>query len=286
VTDKVTAESIIFITWAFYITIKPKYQILGSDISGRIEAVGANVTRFQPGDAVLGDILERWGGFAEYVCAPEKALILKPASLTYGQAAALPQAASVALQGLRDKGQIQPGQKVLINGAGGGAGSFAVQLAKFFGAEVTGVDSRAKLELMRSIGADHVIDYAGEDFTQNAKSYDLILDLVASHSIYDYKRALSPTGVYVMVGGSMTHIFQTLFLGSWISMTGRKKMGILGAKPNKHLDYIIELIESGKVFPVIDRQYPLSEVPKALQYLGEGLAKGKIVITLGHHNKT
>jgi len=260
--------------------LKPKYRILGSDIAGRIETVGTKVTRFQQGDAVFGDILECWGGFAEYVCAPEKALILKPDYLTFEEAAALPQAASVALQGLRDKGQIQPGQKVLINGAGGGAGSFAVQLAKFCGSEVTGVDSTGKMEMMLSIGADHVIDYTVEDFTRNELRYDLILDLVASHSIYDYKRALRPKGVYVMVGGSMAHIFQTLIFGSWISMTGRKKMGILGAKPNKDLAYILELIESGKILPVIDKQYPLSEVPEAIRYLGEGLAKGKVVITL------
>jgi NADPH:quinone reductase-like Zn-dependent oxidoreductase len=266
--------------------LKPKYKILGSDIAGRVEAVGRNVTQFQQGDAVFGDILECWGGFAEYVCAPENALILKPASMTFEEAAAVPQAAGVALQGLRDKGQIQPGQKVLINGAGGGAGSFAVQIAKLFGAEVTGVDSTRKLDMMRSIGADQVIDYTQEDFTQNGQRYDLILDLVAYHSIFDYKRALSPKGVYVMVGGSMAHIFQTLYFGSWISMTGRKKMGILGAKPNKDLAFIIELIESGKVIPVIDRQYPLSEVPEALRYLGEGHAKGKVVITVEHNYKT
>ncbi len=266
--------------------LKPKHKILGSDIAGRVEAVGRNVTQFQQGDAVFADILERWGGFAEYVCAPENALILKPANMTFEVAASVPQGASVALQGLRDKGQIQPGQKVLINGAGGGVGSFAVQIAKLFGAEVTGVDSTRKLDMMRSIGADQVIDYTQEDFTQNGQRYDLILDLVAYHSIFDYKRALSPKGVYVMVGGSMAHIFQTLFFGSWISLTGRKKMGILGAKPNKDLAFIIELIESGKVIPVIDRQYPLSKVPEALRYLGEGHAKGKVVITLEHNNKT
>ena len=266
--------------------LKPKRKILGSDIAGRVEAVGRNVTQFQPGDAVFGDILECWGGFAQYVCAPGNALILKPASMTFEEAAAVPQAACVALQGLRDKGQTQPGQKVLINGAGGGAGSFAVQIAKLLGAEVTGVDSTRKLDMMRSIGADQVIDYTQEDFTQNEQRYELILDLVASHSIFDYKRALSPRGVYVMVGGSMAHIFQTLLFGSWISMTGRKKMGILGAKPNKDLAFIIELIESGKVIPIIDRQYPLSEVPEALRYLGEGHAKGKVVITVQHNNKT
>jgi len=266
--------------------LKPKYQILGSDIAGRVEATGRNVKLFQLGDAVFGDILGHWGGFAEYVCAPEDALMLKPASMTFEEAAAIPQAALVALQGLRDKGSIQPGQKILINGAGGGSGTFAVQIAKSFGAEVTGVDSPEKLDMMCSIGADYVIDYTQEDFTENGQCYDLILDLVASHSIFDYKRALSPGGVYVMVGGSLTYIFQTLLLGSLISMTGTKKMGILGAKPNKDLAFMIELIESDKVVPVIDKSYPLSEVPDALRYLGEGHAKGKVVITLDSNNKT
>ena len=264
--------------------LKPKNQILGSDIAGRVEAVGGKVKRFRLDDAVFGDILERWGGFAEYVCAPEDALMLKPASMSFEEAAAVPQAAVVALQGLHDKGKIQRGQKVLINGAGGGGGSFAVQLAKLSGAEVTGVDNMEKLDMMRSMGADFVIDYIQEDFTQNGKLYDLILDFVASHSIFDYKRALTSSGMYVLVGGSMTHIFQTLFLGLLISITGTKKMGILGAKPNKGLALMIELIESGKVVPVIDKRYPLSEVPKALRYLGEGHAKGKVVITMKHDN--
>jgi len=266
--------------------LKPKNRILGSDISGRVQAVGVNVTQFQPGDAVFGDILGCRGGFAEYVCAPEKALMLKPASMTFEEAATLPQAMSIALQGLRDKGGIQPGQKVLINGAGGGAGTFAVQLAKLFGAEVTGVDSTRKLDTMRAIGADHVIDYRQEDFTKNGQRYDLILDFVASHSIFDYKRALTAKGVYVMVGGSMAHIFQALFMGALISMTGSKKMGMLAAKPNKDVAFMIELIESGKVVPVIDKRYPLGAVPEALRYLGEGRAKGKVVITVVQNGKT
>ncbi|MCP4601170.1 MAG: NAD(P)-dependent alcohol dehydrogenase [Proteobacteria bacterium] len=265
--------------------LKPKYKILGSDIAGRVEAVGRNVTRFQKGDAVFGDIFECWGGFAEYVCAPESSLILKPDSITFDEAAAIPQAANVAVQGLRYKGQIQPGQKVLINGAGGGSGSFAVQIAKLFGAEVTGVDNTGKLDMMRSIGAGQIIDYTQEDFTQNEQRYDLILDLVASHSIFDYKRALTPRGVYVIVGGSLAYIFQTLFLGSLISMTGTKKFGILAVKPNKDLAFIIELIESGKVVPIIDKRYSLSEVPEALRYLGEGHARGKVVITLERTNR-
>jgi NADPH:quinone reductase-like Zn-dependent oxidoreductase len=266
--------------------LKPKHKILGSDIAGRVESVGENVKKFQSGDEVFGDILESWGGFAEYVCSPEDELMLKPASMTFEQAAAIPQAAVVALQGLRDKGRVQHGQKVLINGAGGGAGTFALQIAKLFGAEVTGVDSTEKLDMMRSIGADHVIDYTQEDFTKNGQCYDLILDLVAYRSIFDYKRALSPKGIYVLAGGSMARILQVLFLGPWISMTGSKKMGILPVKRNKDLVLLKELFEAGKVVPVIDRRYTLSEVPEALRYLGEGHAQGKVVITLEDNNKT
>jgi len=259
---------------------KPKVQVLGSDIAGRVEAIGNKVTQFQPGDAVFGDLLDFWGGFAEYVKAPADRLMIKPVDMPFEEAAALPQAACVALQGLRDKGLIQSGQKVLINGAGGGAGSFAIQIAKLFGTEVTGVDSTQKLEVMRTLGANHTIDYTQEDFTQNGLCYDLILDLVASHSIYAYKRSLSPQGRYVMVGGSIPHILQTLVMGSWISLTGDKKMGILGAKANKDLGSILEFIESGKIRPIIDKQYPLAQVPDALQYLGDGHAKGKVVIKL------
>jgi NADPH:quinone reductase-like Zn-dependent oxidoreductase len=260
--------------------LKPKNNILGSDIAGQVEAVGKNVTRFHPSDEVFGDIFECWGGFAEYVCAPEKALMRKPASMTFEQAAAIPQAALIALQGLRDKGKIKPGQKVLINGAGGGAGTFAVQMVKSFGAEVTGVDSAMKLDLMRTIGADHVIDYTQQDFTKNGQRYDLILDLLGHHSIFDYRRALSPKGMYIMVGGSMSLIFQTLLLGSCISLIGSKKMAILGAKPNKGLTDVQKLFETGKVLPIIDKCYPLSETPEALRCLGEGRVKGKVVITV------
>jgi NADPH:quinone reductase-like Zn-dependent oxidoreductase len=270
-----------FVNRLFFGLRKPKYKILGSDIAGRVEAVGANAKQFQPGDEVFGDLCEcGWGGFAEYVCARENALVLKPASMTFEEAAAVPQAALLALQGLRDKRQIQPGQKVLINGAGGGAGTFAVQIAKSFGAEVTGVDSTMKLDMMRSIGADQVIDYTQEDFTKNGQRYDLIIDNAAHHSIFDYKRALSPKGIYVMLGGSSARIFQVIFLGPLISMTGNKKMGILGLKPNKDLAFMKELFEAGKVVPVIDRRYPLSEVAEALRYFGEGHAQGKIVITM------
>lgn len=260
--------------------LRPRIKILGVDIAGRVEAASRNVKRFHQGDEVFGDISGcGWGGFAEYVCVPESALELKPANLTFEEAAAVPQAALLALQGLR-KGQIQPGQRVLINGAGGGAGTFAVQIAKSFGAEVTGVDSTRKLDMVRSIGADHVIDYTKEDFTQSGQHYDLILDVAAHHSIFDYKRALTPRGIYVMVGGSIARIFQVMCLGPWISMTGSKKMGILAHKPNKGLDSMKELLEAGKVVPVIDRCYPLSEVPEALRFFGEGHHRGKVVVTV------
>lgn len=258
-----------------------KIKILGCDIAGRVEGVGKKVKQFQPGDEVFGDISGcGWGGFAEYVCASENALAMKPASMSFEDAAAIPQAGVLALQGLR-QGQVQPGQKVLINGAGGGVGSFAVQVAKSFEVEVTGVDSTSKLDMMRLLGADHVIDYTKEDFTKNGQRYDLILDVMAHHSIFDYKRALSPKGIYVMVGGASSRIFQLLFLGPLISMTSGKKMSLLLHKPNTNdLDFMKTLFESDKVVPVIDKRYPLSEVAEAIRYFGEGCAQGKIVITI------
>ena len=286
-------------TWSarFGGLLKPRHKILGSDIAGRIEAVGRNVKQFHPGDGIWGDLSFPlgYGAFAEYVCVPENALRLKPASMTFEEAAAVPSAGVVALQNLRgvgssslsfllsDKGHIQSGQKVLINGAGGGVGTFAVQIAKSFGAEVTGVDSTRKLDMLRSIGADHVIDYTQEDFTKSGQRYDFILEVVASRSIFDYKRALSPKGIYVMVGGSLAAILQGFLLGPLISMTGSKKMGSVMWKPNNQEDLAIleELFAAGKVAPVIDRRYPLSEVPEALRYLEEGHAKGKVVITVG-----
>jgi NADPH:quinone reductase-like Zn-dependent oxidoreductase len=261
--------------------LKPKNKILGSDIAGRVEAVGTNVKQFQLGAEVFGDILGFMGGFAEYVCAPENRLALKPASMTFEEVAAIPQAAVIALQGIRDKGQVQPGQKVLINGAGGGAGTFAVQLAKLYGAEVTGVDNTGKLDFMRSLGADHVIDYTQDDFTKNGKHYDLILDVVAHRSVFAYKRALRPNGSYFLLGGSVATILQILLLGPWIRATTGRKIRILAVQPSlKDMVYITELYEAGKVVPVIDRRYPLSEVPEALRYLGEGRTQGKVVITV------
>jgi len=268
--------------------IKPKrIKILGCDIAGRVEEVGKNVKLFQPGDEVFGDLSRcGWGGFAEYVCARDNAVVLKPEDITFEQAAAIPQAGLLALQGLHDKGKIQPGQKVLINGASGGVGTFAIQIAKSSGAEVTAVCSTKKLDMVRSMGADHVIDYMQKDFTQNGHYYDLILDVQGYHSIFDYKRALSPKGIYVMVGGSSTLANQLLFIGPWITMTGSKKMGLLLHKANKGMTFMKELLKDGKVVPVIDRCYPLSEVPEAMRYFGEGHARGKVVITLDHNNKT
>jgi NADPH:quinone reductase-like Zn-dependent oxidoreductase len=265
--------------------LRPRRQILGSDIAGRVEMAGRNVRRLQPGDEVFGDNLERMGGFAEYVCARERALALKPAGMTFEEVAALPQAAVIALQGIRDKGQVQPGHKVLINGAGGGAGTFAVQLAKLYGAEVTGVDNTGKLDFMRSLGADHVIDHTRDDFTKNGNQYDLILDLVAHRSVFAYRRALRPNGRYFAVGGSVATIFQILLLGPWMRRTTGKTIRVLAVQPNlRDMAHITELCEAGKVVPVIDRRYPLREVPEALRYLGEGRAKGKVIITVEQHD--
>lgn len=258
---------------------KPQNKIPGADIAGRIEAVGRNVKQFQPGDEVFGEISK--GGFAEYACARENALALKPAGITFAEAAAVPMAAITALQGLRDEGKIQPGQKVLIQGASGGVGTFAVQIAKTFGTEVTAVCSTGNVEQARSLGADHVIDYTQEDFTRNGQQYDLILAVNGYRPLSDYKRALGPKGIYVMAGGSAAQIFQAMLLGSWMSTAGGKKMGGVSAKVSqKDLVLLKEMIEAGKITPVIDRRYPLSETAEALRYLGKGHAKGKIVITV------
>jgi NADPH:quinone reductase-like Zn-dependent oxidoreductase len=296
---KVHAASINYSDWGFvrgkpFVArlwsglLKPKNTILGADIAGRVEAVGRNVKQFQPGDGVYGDISGcGWGGFAEYVSVPENALALKPANLAFAEAAAVPQAALVALQGLRDKGKIQSGQKVLINGASGGIGTFAVQIAKSFGAEVNGVCSTRNLDMVHSIGADQVIDYTQEDFTKKGQRYDLILATAGYRSIFDYKRALSPKGIYVSTGGSSAQTFQAMLLGPWISMTGSKKLTYLFARQSQQdLVFMKELIEAGKVKSLIDRRYPLSEVAEALRYYGEGHSQGKVVITVEQNNKT
>jgi NADPH:quinone reductase-like Zn-dependent oxidoreductase len=257
---------------------EPKDKSLGADIAGRVEAVGATVKQFQPGDEVFGI---RRGAFAEYVCAPENYLALKPANLSFEAAAAVPLAALTALQGLRDEGKIQPGQSVLINGSGGGVGTFAVQIAKSFGAEVTAVCSTGNLDVARSIGADRVIDYTQEDFTKSGRSYDLILAANGYHPIVDYRRALKPNGIYVVIGGSLSQFFQVMLLGPLLSRLGKKKMrGMMTHPDQKDLVFLKELLEAGKVVPVIDRCYPLGEVAEAIKYLAGGHARGKVVITV------
>jgi NADPH:quinone reductase-like Zn-dependent oxidoreductase len=263
--------------------LKPKYKTLGFDVAGRVEAVGSNIKEFQPGDEVMGDLFNHgFGAFAEYVCAPEKALVPKFEKMTFAGAATVPSRAILALQGLCGKRQIQKGQKVLVNGAGGGVGPFAVQIAKSFGAEVTAVDCTKKLNMLHSIGADYVIDYTKEDFTKNGKHYDLILDIASHHSLFNIRSSLSSDGIYSLVGGSRASIFQALFFGPLFSLAGSKKMGIIAWRPNKKEDLAVikELIESGKVVPVIDRCYPLSEAADALRYFEEGQPQGKIVITV------
>jgi NADPH:quinone reductase-like Zn-dependent oxidoreductase len=268
--------------------LRPMHKIPGTDIAGKITEAGRKVKQFNPGDEIWGDLSFPLasGAFAEYVCVPEEALRLKPASMTFEEAAAIPTAGVVALQHLLVKRPIQPGQKILINGAGGSVGTFAVQIAKRFGAEVTGVDSRDKLEMLRLIGADHVIDYNQEDFTKNGKHYDLILDVVVQRWIFDYMRALTPEGIVVMVGGSLLRVFINTILGKM--MTGKKKIGLGVWKPNKKEDLKLlkELFEANKVKPVIDRCYTLREVPEAFRHLAEGKSKGKIVITVKPNSNT
>jgi NADPH:quinone reductase-like Zn-dependent oxidoreductase len=267
--------------------LRPGSPILGSDIAGRVEAAGKNHSEFKPGDEVFGELPGYHGGFAEYVCTHGRTLASKPAGLTFEAAAAIPQGGVIALQGIRNKGQVQAGQKVLINGAGGSAGSFAIQLAKLYGAEVTGVDNAGKLDFMRSLGADHVMDYRRQDFTRSGQQYDLILDLNAHRSLFAYPRALRPQGTYFLVGGSLALIFQILLLGPWIKRALTKNVRILAVPQNrKDLVSITELCEAGKVIPVIDRQYSFSEIPQALRYMGEGRAKGKVVITLESKDTT
>jgi NADPH:quinone reductase-like Zn-dependent oxidoreductase len=277
----------VLVTRFFSGLLEPKHKIPGKEMAGRVESVGINVTQFKPGDEVFGDLyLYGLGAFAEYVCVPEEAIALKPSNISFEEAAAVAESAIVALQGLRDHGKIQPGQKVLINGASGGVGSFAVQIAKSFGAVVTAVCSTRNLAVARSIGADYVIDYTQEDFTQNGQQYDLILAANGYHSISDYKRALSPNGIFVMTGGSGPQLIQVMLQGPWISMTGSQKMSNMRLKPNKNdLIFMKGLLEAGKVKPVIDRCYPLSEVPSALRYLDEGHAHGKVVITVAQNNQ-
>ena len=258
--------------------LRPRHHILGSDVAGRVAAAGRTTTRFQPGDDVFADILSSMGGFAEYVCVPESALAPMPAGMSYEEAAALPQAGAIALQGIWDKGQVQAGQKVLINGAGGGSGMYAVQLAKLGAAEVTGVDNPEKLAFMRSLGADHVVDYTRADVTRNGRSYDLILDLAAHRSALAYKGSLVGGGRYLYVGGSVATLLQVLLLGPLLGRGEGKKLRLLAVQLGAQgLGPMVALCQAGKIATVIDRRYRLSEVPEALWYLGQGHAKGKLV---------
>jgi NADPH:quinone reductase-like Zn-dependent oxidoreductase len=258
---------------------RPRHHILGSDIAGRVTAAGRNATRFPPGQDVFADILSHMGGFAEYVCVPETALAPMPTGMTYEETAALPQAGAIALQGIQDKGQVRPGQKVLINGAGGGSGMYAIQLAKLNGAEVTGVDNAEKLEFMRSLGADHVIDYTRDDFTRTGRTYDLILDLAAHRPAFAYQGSLLPGGRYLYVGGSVATLLQVLLTGPVLGRAEGKKIRLLAVRQGaQHLAPLVELCQAGKIATVIGRRYRLSQVPEALRYLGEGHAQGKIVV--------
>lgn len=260
---------------------RPRRHVLGSDIAGRVEAVGPRATRFTPGDDVFADILDHMGGFAEYVCVPESVLAPMPAGMTHEQAAALPQAAAIALQGIRTRGRVQPGHRVLINGAGGGSGMYAIQLAKLDGAEVTAVDNAEKQDFMRELGADHVVDYARENYTRTGRTYDVILDVAAYRSAFAYRRALAPGGRYLYVGGSVATLMQVLLIGPLIGRRADRRVRLLPVKLGaKHLTPVVELIQAGKISTVIDRRYRLDEVPEALRYLGEGHAKGKVVVVL------
>lgn len=262
---------------------KPKDPRRGKDIAGRVEAVGKDVTQFHPGDDVFGFAA---GGFAEYTCALEKSLVLKPANISYEQAASVPTSAITALQGLRDTGHIQPGQKVLINGASGGVGTFAVQIAKSFGAEVTAVCGTHHLDTANSIGADHVFDYTKEDFTRSGQQYDLILAVNGYHPLSAYRRVMAPTGTYIFVGASSSHVMRAFieiaFLGPMISRSGGQKFVSMGIAKINQKDFLVlkDLLQSGKIVPVIDRRYPLSHTADALRYIGEGHVGGKIIITM------
>jgi NADPH:quinone reductase-like Zn-dependent oxidoreductase len=267
---------------------RPRNPRLGADIAGRVEAVGSDVTQFRPGDEVYGDLAASGNGaFAEYIAVPEHVLALKPANLTFEQAAAVPMAAVTALQALRDGGQIQAGHKVLINGASGGVGSFAVQIAKAFGAEVTAVCSTRNVDMVRSLGADQIIDYTREDITRSAQRYDIILAVNGYHPLAAYKRMLRPEGRYVMAGGSGAQLFEALLLGPLMSIPGRKKLASFAATPgSKDLLVMKELLEAGKVAPVIDRCYPLSETAEAIRYLEDAHARGKVVITVAQSSQS
>ncbi len=262
--------------------IIPKRKIFGADVAGRVEAVGKDIKKFKVGDEVFGDLSGNgFGGFAEYVATPERFIASKPAGVSFIDAAAVPMAAVTALQGLRDLGKVRAGQKVLICGAGGGVGMFAVQLARYYGADVTAVCGPHNVEAVRSLGADRVIDYSEQDFCVSDVRYDLILAVNGNQSLADYHRLMSPRGILVMAGGALTQVFSLMLFG-WLYSFGGKKMRMLAAKPcAQDLEFVIRLVEQGKVKPVIDRTYPLEETAEAMRYLGQGHARGKVVIDIG-----
>lgn len=260
----------------------PKKAILGGDMAGTVEAVGNGVTQFKPGDAVYGDVSAcRTGGFAEYIAVPEKYLARKPANLSFAEAAAFPLAGGTALQGVRDKGRVQAGQHVMITGASGGVGAFAVQIAHAFGANVTAVCSTSKMAMVRQLGADAVIDYTRTDITQTGARYDVILDIAANRPFSDFRHSLNPGGSYIVAGGAIPRIFGAMLLGPLASLTGGKRYGVLTAQPKQaDLQTLTEMIEAGRLKPVIDRCYPLAETADALRYFGSRKVQGKIVITV------
>ena len=260
---------------------RPRINILGSDVAGIVEKIGENVTQFKPGDEVFGDIMYHWGGFAEYACAPEKFIIKKPTQISFEMASAFPQAGVVALQGLRTKGKLRKGEKILINGAGGGAGTFAIQIAKMMGAQITAIDKKEKLEMMKELGADDVLDYLTEDFLLKKKKYDFILDFTAHRSLSDYNKVLNPGGRYVMVGGKMNRILKTVFWGPFLSLFLGKKFGMLTHKQNqKDLEELLKLYDSGLIQPQVEQVYSFENIPAAVEKIGSGGALGKLVATL------
>ncbi|MCX2681413.1 NAD(P)-dependent alcohol dehydrogenase [Galbibacter sp. EGI 63066] len=260
---------------------KPKINIPGVDVSGKIEAVGGKVSSFKIGDEIYCDLSEcGFAGFAEYVCVPEKKLSKKPSNISYNDASALPHAGLLAFQGLVEKGKVKSGQRILINGAGGGVGTLGIQILKSYGLKVTGVDSDEKFDLMKSLGFDSVMDYKKVDFTENGEKYDLILDTKSNRSVFKYARSLKKNGTYITVGGSMYRLFEILLLGSLISLFTSKKLSVLNLKPNKGLDQISKLVEKGQIRPVVDGPYGFDKIPKLIQYFGEGKHLGKIIVEI------